>query len=752
MKRLIFCCAMLLFMSAFFIPSENVYAADTEAPVLNDLVFYNADNVKNDGALKMQLDVTEEGSGINEIDFLFISNENHQTHMYPSARLTKNLFSGKHTITSDVSGFRKGVYRLISVKLVDANGNEIYYNEEEINALDIDKTITITESNIVYTPTKIKSFIVKNADSIDAFKRLNIEIKTTGNRLEYAMIWFTHESGYVTRLDCNFGTPKDGKYNVSIPIQNKLPKGINVISDISIADKNYDYFNFHYNKERNYYYEESDPDTPVAFGRITHEIKVTASKADVIAPVINNISIKNSELELPSLLSLDIDITEEGSGIRDFSLYFKRDDGHTIAVPKSFPNDITEKRTGNWRINIPMGPFIGEGTYTLEKVIIDDSHMNHNEYTGAEIDAICSDPVIKLNSPYTISYEGSLGNDKVLDGVDNMGSGETAVLDCRYSYIAPKELFEIIAGTDKTIVFINDDVQWVFHGEKIDLTKCKTIHLESGVYTCEGVEAGFPDEDKVVVLDFYDNGELPGEADIRVNHEYITAKYAGKDQHLILTYNKGEQEGLPEIEDEEVEIEPDNAAVVNIDHNSTYFLSQNKPRITSLTGLTLQKNKCVYNGKAQKPFAAALVNKKEASAYYTSVKYKNNKNVGTASMTIKGTGIYKGTVKGKFEIIPVGTKITSIKAKKKSAIVKWKKQSLKMSKKRIDGYEIQIAKDKSFTKGKKTIKCNGYKKTAKKISKLSSKKTYYVHVRTFMKVNNKKHYSNWSKVRKVKIK
>ena len=62
----------------------------------------------------------------------------------------------------------------------------------------------------------------------------------------------------------------------------------------------------------------------------------------------------------------------------------------------------------------------------------------------------------------------------------------------------------------------------------------------------------------------------------------------------------------------------------------------------------------------------------------------------------------------------------------------------------------------SFEKGVKTSTIKKYKTTSKTISKLKSKKKYYVRVRTYktVKINGKstKLYSGWSKTKAVKVK
>ena len=168
--------------------------------------------------------------------------------------------------------------------------------------------------------------------------------------------------------------------------------------------------------------------------------------------------------------------------------------------------------------------------------------------------------------------------------------------------------------------------------------------------------------------------------------------------------------------------------------------------------VVLSKAAFTYSSKARKPSVKTIGGKRLKAGTDFTVAYKNNKNVGKATVTIQGKGNYTGTLTKTFRINPKGTSLKKLKKGKKSITVKWKKQAKKMSKVRITGYQIQLATNKKFTKNKKTVTVKGYKKVSKKVTKLKGGKKYYVKIRTYKIVGGKKYYSPWSKVKTVKTK
>jgi hypothetical protein len=113
-------------------------------------------------------------------------------------------------------------------------------------------------------------------------------------------------------------------------------------------------------------------------------------------------------------------------------------------------------------------------------------------------------------------------------------------------------------------------------------------------------------------------------------------------------------------------------------------------------------------------------------------------------------GLPTKSKEAEFSILPQRTSISKFVKGRKYLKVRWKKQSRKMSKARITGYQIQYSTSSTFKSGSKSVKVKGYKKISRTIKGLRAKKTYYVRVRTYLNTGGKTYYSAWSPARKVK--
>lgn len=98
-------------------------------------------------------------------------------------------------------------------------------------------------------------------------------------------------------------------------------------------------------------------------------------------------------------------------------------------------------------------------------------------------------------------------------------------------------------------------------------------------------------------------------------------------------------------------------------------------------------------------------------------------------------------------INPPVTNIHSIKAKRKSFVVKWTKKNTN-----VTGYIIQYSTSKKFNRGNKTVTIKSKSITSKTIKGLKAKKKYYVRICTYINDNGKKIPSNWSAMKLIRTK
>ena len=97
----------------------------------------------------------------------------------------------------------------------------------------------------------------------------------------------------------------------------------------------------------------------------------------------------------------------------------------------------------------------------------------------------------------------------------------------------------------------------------------------------------------------------------------------------------------------------------------------------------------------------------------------------------------------KITVKPKKSTITSLTSKKKAQMVlKWKKDS------KASGYEIVY----SYNGKSKKVDVKKNRTTSATIKKLKSKKTYSVKIRAYKKIDGKKIYGDYSKVKKIKVK
>ena len=166
--------------------------------------------------------------------------------------------------------------------------------------------------------------------------------------------------------------------------------------------------------------------------------------------------------------------------------------------------------------------------------------------------------------------------------------------------------------------------------------------------------------------------------------------------------------------------------------------------------IEIDQTRSVYSGKPFLPVPQVIFDGERLTPGVDyEVEYEEVYGVGTGYGYVYGIGQFTGFGNFEFQVVPGATKLTKLKAGKKKITVKWKKQT-----EATKGYQIQIATNSTFKKGVKKYKVKNKNTASYVIKGLKSKKTYFVRVRTYGydEMNDGSIYSDWSNVKKVRVK
>ena len=165
----------------------------------------------------------------------------------------------------------------------------------------------------------------------------------------------------------------------------------------------------------------------------------------------------------------------------------------------------------------------------------------------------------------------------------------------------------------------------------------------------------------------------------------------------------------------------------------------------------LSKTSFKYNKKVQKPTVTIKDCKgkalKEGTDYTIKYSNKNSKKVGEYTVTITFKGNYEGSKELTYQIKPKEVSLKKLTKGKKQFKATWGKNTTETT-----GYQVQYSTKKDFSSGNKIATIKKNKTTGTTIKKLKNNKKYYVRIRTYKTVKDKKIYSGWSKVLTVKTK
>lgn len=330
------------------------------------------------------------------------------------------------------------------------------------------------------------------------------------------------------------------------------------------------------------------------------------------------------------------------------------------------------------------------------------------------------------------------------------------------------EVTKITKGTGKGVPSLTEDQYSYKDGvltlnssveASIDTAYYVTLESKSGSYATVKVTAMvkplLADDAKITAKDvtynpkgikvFVDTSKVPEDAAYTVAKVKNGSKVLSEDSYEykdgVLTFNKNVAVGTYVVTFESAKYQD---VKVSVKVNKAKGTLTTKAKTTVNTAIGSKSFNLGAKATTGMKVSYASSNKKVATV--SSNGTVSVKGTGIATITVTASGSNYNTVTKKITI-KVAPKKQSVKAKtaKKKLTITWTKDS------NATGYQVQIATKKNL-KGAKTYTVKSYKTYKKTISKLKSKKKYYVRVRSYKTVGKTKLYGAYSTVKSYKVK
>lgn len=499
---------------------------DKVAPVINS-INVNKTEIQAGETLEVSVDATDDVSGISQVSgSVFINGKyNELKFSYDEA---KKLYMGYFEITEDLINKTIGITNIAVIDKSDKSS----YSQELINVSVVDGNGNKDDIKPVINSIKFDKEYYKTGDTL----KLYVDAYDNESGIQFIEAYV--KIGIYTKSLLLQYNEELKKYTNEIYISEDMEGSKITLSNLRVADNAYNYADF--NQEVSAYVLTND-------GRV-----------DMEAPVISNIEYSKDKLNLQDKLQITLNATDNISGI----------------------DEITAKiNSGEKSFTYSFSKYDGSSDkYIL--VIKTEEYMYFKDLNIEYIEAIDyagNKNRIDVNKHIHVSNEDRVIDDytdinDVIEGIKASGENNITLLLNNNDKVVDKEIFNAIAGTDKIITFVlRDGAIWTFKGKDIINENIASIKLSvSNSPTEEAKNAIESLTNDAIFIKFDHHGHLPGKAlvKIKVNNEELIGK------KLTLYYYNPETKEVEKISNN-IFVDRDGYAILEIDHCSDYFLSVN---------------------------------------------------------------------------------------------------------------------------------------------------------------------------------
>ncbi len=300
---------------------------------------------------------------------------------------------------------------------------------------------------------------------------------------------------------------------------------------------------------------------------------VDDGSTDEEKPVLKDVKINKTEYPIPSIAKVELTATDNKKLADEAQVVFKNGNKTLSATLHLNSNNVY---TGELEIN----QYAEVGDYKLTDVVIGDAagngviYCNYNyKYKDEDLKI---DLGFKLTAKFTPDVTTSTTDRDALQKIADAKDGAIIALDATGNSVVQKYLFDEIKGTNKELHIESNGIEWIFNGK--DINNVKDIDTAINIY----YDYNYSDKEslqnleKAIVIDFADNGELPGISTVRIKLDYALRDYIGEEVYVYYL-DKDDEKMFVDILGNSINLNDNGWYEFKISHNSSYVLTNKKP-------------------------------------------------------------------------------------------------------------------------------------------------------------------------------
>ena len=633
MKKTLF--ILLAVMLCMFINAYTVNAV-SEKDILKSIVLYTqTSNYQLGDKMTFNVEATEE---ISSMKITFYNPVSKDGHYYGSfvVDLTGNCSSGNNTkctfdgyIPEIIDGYYAtdendfiemtiypGTYEMSSISVYDKDGNLTRYTTNKEYA---------DSSDFLYYPTKIGVNIKElKKDGPDILKSIALYTQTSNYYIGDKMIFNVETTEEISSMNISFYNPvskdghyygmftvyltPDGSYNGSMrSYSGYIPKTIagyyaadeNGRTEMTIYPGTYEMSSiFVYDKSGNIIRYTTNKEYADISEFLYYEPKIEINLKEPTADELNDVNFTLNKLKLKSQTAtiggqvpLDVKYSYNDTNKKIKSIYLIFRDS---SKKKTFTTYVKSLFSNPYFI---VASSADVATYKLDSIgvtfealdgtnntIIINGASNSGKYSeifnqNLTINKSTGDDNSENERLYFSAHEL---NDEVYKKIQN-SKDDSIIIDADNYTIIPLQLFDIIKNSKKNLIVKHNNNEWIFNGEDIKVSKDIDVLMNFYEINNSNISNNLKKSlnGEGVILEFPDNGDLPGNVLIRIKDTEIISKLTGDKYYIYYADTKNDKLNKVALE---VQKTSEGYIEFYINHNSKYVISSTEIKDQTVLG------------------------------------------------------------------------------------------------------------------------------------------------------------------------